>query len=92
VPTSIFAMVLLPIAYFAFFFLMNQVSYLRENIPHGGRRVLWNILMALASGAAAFGSVWSLWSKLQWMGIGLLIGFIVLCVIVHFARSKTKTA
>ena len=90
VPTSIFAMVLLPIAYFAFFFLMNQVSYLRENIPHGGRRVIWNILMALASGAAAFGSVWSLWSKLQWKGIGLLAGFIAVCVIVHFVRSKPK--
>ena len=32
--------------------------------------------MALAAGAAAFGSVWSLWSKLQWMGIILLVAFI----------------
>ena len=29
VPTSVFAMVLLPIAYFAFLFLTNQESYLR---------------------------------------------------------------
>ena len=92
VPTSIFAMVLLPIAYFAFFFLMNQVSYLGKNIPKGGSRVVWNFLMALASGAAAFGSVWSLWSKLQWKGIGLLAGFIAVCVIVHFAKKKPKTA
>jgi len=92
VPTSVFAMVLLPIAYFAFFLLMNQKSFLGENMPIGIKRILWNVLMALAAGAASFGSVWSLWSKLQWKGIGLLVGFIVLCIVVHFVRQKPKTA
>jgi Mn2+/Fe2+ NRAMP family transporter len=92
VPTSVFAMVLLPIAYFAFFLLMNQKTFLGNNMPTGGRRILWNVLMALASGAAAFGSVWSLWSKLQWLGIGLLVGFIALCIIVHIFRKKPAAA
>jgi len=92
VPTSVFAMVLLPIAYFAFFLLMNQKSFLGENMPIGAKRILWNVLMALAAGAAAFGSVWSLWSKLQWKGIGILVGFIALCIVVHFVRQKPKTA
>ena len=92
VPTSVFAMVLLPIAYFAFFLLMNQKSFLGDNMPVGGKRILWNILMALAAGAASFGSVWSLWSKLQWKGILILIGFIALCIIVHFVRKKPNTA
>jgi Mn2+/Fe2+ NRAMP family transporter len=92
VPTSVFAMVLLPIAYFAFFLLMNQKTFMGNNMPTGGKRILWNVLMALASGAAAFGSVWSLWSKLQWKGIGLLVGFIVLCIIVHVFRKKPRTA
>jgi Mn2+/Fe2+ NRAMP family transporter len=92
VPTSVFAMVLLPIAYFAFFLLMNQKTFMGKNMPTGPKRILWNVLMALASGAAAFGSVWSLWSKLQWLGIVLLITFIVLCVVVHFARKKPQTA
>ncbi len=92
VPTSVFAMVLLPIAYFAFFLLMNQKTFLGNNMPQGGKRILWNVLMALASGAAAFGSVWSLWSKLRWLGIILLVGFIVLCVVVHFARKRPQTA
>ncbi|MFB0554656.1 MAG: hypothetical protein ACETWQ_15245 [Phycisphaerae bacterium] len=92
VPTSVFAMVLLPIAYFAFFLLMNQKSFLGENMPIGVKRILWNVLMALAASAATFGSVWSLWSKLQWKGIGLLVGFIVLCIVVHFVRQKPKTA
>ncbi|UCD49977.1 MAG: divalent metal cation transporter [Phycisphaerales bacterium] len=92
VPTSVFAMVLLPIAYFAFFFLMNQISYLGPYRPQGGRRALWNFLMALAAGADAFGSVWSLWSKIRWLGIGLLAGFIVLTIVVHFARGSKKPA
>ena len=92
VPTSVFAMVLLPIAYFAFFLLMNQKTFMGKNMPTGSKRILWNILMALASGAAAFGSVWSLWSKLRWLGIVLLVTFIVLCIVVHFARKKPKTA
>ncbi len=92
IPTSVFAMVLLPIAYFAFFLLMNQKTFMGENMPIGVKRILWNILMALAAGAASFGSVWSLWSKLQWKGIGLLVGFIVLCIVVHFVRPKHKRA
>jgi Mn2+/Fe2+ NRAMP family transporter len=91
IPTSVFAMVLLPIAYFAFFLLMNQKSFLGENMPVGAKRILWNVLMALAAGAASFGSVWSLWSKLQWKGIGILVGFIGLCVVVHFLRPKRLT-
>jgi len=92
VPTSVFAMVLLPIAYFAFFLLMNQKTFLGNNMPTGGKRILWNVLMAMAAGAASFGSIWILWSKLQWLGIGLLVGFIVLCIIVHYLRPKSRTA
>jgi hypothetical protein len=92
VPTSVFAMVLLPIAYFAFFFLMNQKSYLGNYRPEGGKRILWNVLMALAAGAAGLSSVWVLWSKLQWMGIILLIVFIALVVRVHYARAGKKPA
>jgi Mn2+/Fe2+ NRAMP family transporter len=90
IPTSVFGMTLLPIAYFAFFLLINQKSYLGENAPAGARKLVWNVLMALAAGAATFGAVWSLWSKLKWSGIGIFVGFIVLCLIVHFARSKPK--
>jgi len=92
VPTSVFAMVLLPIAYFAFFLLMNQKTFMGNNMPRGGRRILWNVLMALAAGAATFGSVWSLWSKLRYLGIVLLVGFIILCIVVHFARKKPQAA
>jgi len=90
VPTSVFAMVLLPIAYFAFYFLMNQKSLLGDSIPKGGKRILWNILMAIAAGMAAFGSVWILWSKARWYGIATVIAFIALVIVVHIIRKPSK--
>jgi len=92
VPTSVFAMVLLPIAYFAFFLLMNQKTFLGNNMPTGFKRVIWNVFMALASGAATLASIWCLWSKIRWLGIILFISFIVVCVIVHYARSPRAKA
>jgi len=92
VPTSVFAMVLLPIAYFAFLFLINQESYLGKYKPTGFRRVLWNVLMSVAAGAAALASAWCLWSKIRWMGVILLIVFLVLIVVVHYARAGKKIA
>jgi hypothetical protein len=83
VPTSVFAMVLLPIAYFAFLLLMNTESYLGAYTPKGSRRVIWNTLMILACVAASIGSVWSLWSKLQWLGIVLLVVFLVIVIVVR---------
>ncbi|HUW20375.1 MAG TPA: divalent metal cation transporter [Sedimentisphaerales bacterium] len=90
IPTSMFAMVLLPIAYFTFYLLMNQRSLLGDNMPRAGRRVVWNVLMAIAAGLAAFGSIWSLWSKLKWLGISLFVAFIALALIVHVVRSARQ--
>jgi Mn2+/Fe2+ NRAMP family transporter len=87
VPTSIFGMVLLPIAYFTFALLMNQKSLLGDDMPKGRARVTWNALMAVAAGLAAFGSIWSLWSNTGWVGIGLIAAFTGLAVAVHFARK-----
>ncbi|HUT30015.1 MAG TPA: divalent metal cation transporter [Sedimentisphaerales bacterium] len=90
IPTSMFAMVLLPIAYLTFYLLMNQKSLLAGNMPRGGKRAAWNTLMAVAAGLAAFGSIWSLWSKLRWLGISLFVGFVVLALIVHFVRCARR--
>lgn len=57
VPTSIFGFMLLPLAYLTFFILMNQRRLLGSEMPTGGRRVTWNILMGIAAGVAAYASV-----------------------------------
>jgi len=90
VPTSVFGMTLLPIAYIAFFLLMNQKRVLGDNIPIGGKRLIWNVLMTAALGLAGLGSLWSLWSKLKYVGLVVFAGFTLLVVVGHFLRPPAK--
>ncbi len=78
VPTSVFGMVLLPVAYFTFFCMMNSKSLLGDALPKGGKRVALNLAMGVALVASLIGALWSIWDKLQWLGIGIFAGFIVL--------------
>jgi Mn2+/Fe2+ NRAMP family transporter len=88
VPTSVFCMTLLPLAYFSFFLLMNQKRLLGDNLPRGGWRVLWNVLMGVSASLAAFGSVWSIWSKAGFYGLVGLGIFTGLVVATHFIRKR----
>jgi len=54
VPTSVFGMMLLPIAYWTFFLLMNQRSLLGDDRPRGVRRLIWNVLMLGACSMASY--------------------------------------
>ncbi len=86
VPTSVFGMTLIPIAYCTFLLLINQRKLLGDAMPKGGKRVAWNVLMAIAILWTGFGSMYAVWSKVHWYGMGLVGAFILLAVIVHFAR------
>lgn len=92
IPTSAFCTILLPIAYVTFFILMNQKAVLGDSMPRGGRRVLWNVLMSLGTAVATFISVWSLWMRLRWWGIAVIVAFVALILIVHFIRKKPQPA
>ena len=87
VPTSVFGMVLLPIAYISFFLLMNQKKLLGDELPKGGKLVVWNILMAMATAFATFGCLWSVWSKTGIVGIVGIALFLGLALTVHFMRN-----
>jgi Mn2+/Fe2+ NRAMP family transporter len=91
-PTSVFCIILLPIAYLAFLLLMNQKSILEEDMPLGVKRLLWNVLMVIATGVATLVSIWSLWSRLRWWGIVVFLAFIGLVLAVHFARKNKRQA
>jgi Mn2+/Fe2+ NRAMP family transporter len=67
-PTSIFGFVLLPIAYLSFLLLLNQRELLGSELPRGGRRVMWNLLMTIATGATAVGAAYTIWVKSGWWG------------------------
>ena len=86
-PTSVFCIILLPIAYLAFFLLMNQKSMLGEYMPQGGKRILWNVLMVVATGIATLVSIWSLWSRLGKLSIVVVVAFVGLIFVVHFIRK-----
>jgi len=88
---SVCCMTLLPIAYFTFFLMMNQKTLLGDSMPRGGRRLLWNVLMGIACSLASVGSLWTLWAKVRWVGIGAFACFCALVLVVHVAR-KRRTA
>ncbi len=89
VPTSVFAMVLLPIAYVVFALMMNNKTILGKDMPTGRRRIVWNVLMAGSCTFAAIGSLWSLWSKLGWLGLGLFGIFIVIVLTTRKKKAAT---
>lgn len=94
VPTSVFAMILIPIAYFAFMFMLNQKTLLGNEMPRGLRRLVWNLLLVPTAVLTGLASLWCLWSKIGRLGIALMVLFIVLAVLVHFVRKlrNSKTS
>jgi Mn2+/Fe2+ NRAMP family transporter len=98
VPTSRFGMVLLPIAYIAFFFLMNNKKLLGDAMPQGASRIWWNILMGIAVLLALVGASISILNDkamipgtgiaVKTVGLSLLAILFVLAVFIHFKRRK----
>jgi Mn2+/Fe2+ NRAMP family transporter len=91
VPTSVFGMVLIPIAYITFALVMNSRSLLGKDMPKGSRRAAWCVLMILAVVITGFGSFWSVWSNAKWYGLAGVAAFVLLALVVHFVR-KARTA
>ena len=96
VPTSMFGMVLLPIAYLTFFFMMNSPQILGENMPRGGKRVAWNLAMGISTLCAAFGCVWSIKSSAfavyGFSALGIFIGLAIIVHIKRMARSGSSNS
>mgnify|MGYP003997087365 FL=1 len=88
VPTSNFGMVLLPIAYIAFFFMMNSPSLLGDAMPRGGVRIIVNVVMLVAIAAASVGAGLSVWANVGWIGVILAAGFIVAGVLNASLKSS----
>lgn len=90
VPTSIFGMVLLPIAYFTFFCMINSKELMGDALPKGGKRVALNLAMGLALLAATIGAAWSIWSKVKWVGVAAVGLFILLALGGHCYRKLNQ--
>jgi len=90
VPTSVFGMALLPIAYFTFFILMNSKNALGEHRPEGQTRLTWNVLMTASCALSTIGAGWAIWSKVKWIGVGAVVAFVALALIVHIQRLSAR--
>lgn len=91
VPTSIFGFILMPIAYLAFFLLMNQRRLLGDAMPRGGRRVVWNVLMGSCLLVCASASAFMLWDKGGPWGLATAAAFLVAVVVTHLLRPGSKS-
>jgi len=94
VPTSVIGSSLLPIAYFIFLLMMNSKKLLGDAMPRGGKRVVWNVLMLIATGLATFGSIWAIKDKslngfpLGKVGISVLVVLFVIGIFGFISKNK----
>ncbi len=81
IPASVTAVTLGPIAYITFLLLINSKRALGERRPEGGARVIWNVLLGIATALATMASVWGLSSKPDPWGTVGMIGLVLLAVV-----------
>ncbi|MEC9093077.1 MAG: divalent metal cation transporter [Planctomycetota bacterium] len=87
---STFGAMLLPIAYVAFFFMMNNRRLMGEHKPAGIRMLIWNLLMTFSVVIAFSQAIFAIQTKLggdQGMFVlGAAVTFVILAVIGFSAR------
>jgi Mn2+/Fe2+ NRAMP family transporter len=100
VPTSMFGMTLLPVAYWTFILLFNSRSLMGANMPTGGKRLAWNIAMVTSASVATILCLWSIslstrpvsvggtTVRTSTIGFGILIAFVTLAAVVQLARRN----
>lgn len=90
VPTSVFGMILLPIAYVTFILMINSRALMKDALPAGNKRTMLNLAMLVAFVASTIGAGWSIWDKAGWKGAGAVAFFVLLAVTVHFMRPPSR--
>ncbi len=88
VPTSIIAMIFLPIAYFTFLLMMNSKRLMGDQMVTGGTRVVWNTLMGIATVGALIAASWSIWDKGGMIGATIAGAFVVAVLVFQVIRRK----
>lgn len=97
---STFAGLLLPIAYFTFFLMLNSRAVMGEERPRGLRRLVWNLLMAVSVAGATAASWSAIEGKVTAPGAGTTgtvimyaaIGFLVFAAAGFFMRRPSTPA
>ena len=87
VPTSVFGMILMPIAAWTFLAMLNSKRLLGPDRPQGMKRVLWNIAVGAAILVLTPASLYSAGRKGGWVAISLLVLFGIAAVV---AQKRTS--
>ncbi len=91
---STFAVLLLPIAYFAFLLMMNNRALMGDEKPTGFRMTVWNVLMVLSLGIVSFFAYTSLVKKIADEGTGqMVLGGVItfgLLMLIGFSAKQTR--
>lgn len=87
VVAGVFGSMLIPIAYVTFYLMMNQKSLMGNERPTGGKRIVWNIGMAVAALAATGAGVSAVYKRAGEKGIYFVLAYIALVLIVQMMRK-----
>jgi len=95
VPAFVFGYTLVPVAFLAFFLMMNSRKLLGDSFPTGRSRIIWNVLMGMtllvtgtASVAMAWGKSISVAGALLPIGKIFIIGYGIAIVIGHYYLKR----
>ena len=72
VPTSVFGLTLLPVAYLTFLLLLNNRTLLGAATPTGGTRVAVNAVLGLATAVAFFAAGWAIVGNVGVVGLAII--------------------
>ena len=95
IPTSVFCMMLLPIAYVTFFLMMNSKTLMGGAMVTGAKRNVWNTMMGIASLGALIAAGWSIWNRpplFKWAGIIIAAALIIAVFVVNALRKNRSAA
>jgi Mn2+/Fe2+ NRAMP family transporter len=91
---STFAVLLLPIAYFAFLLMMNHRTLLGEQLIRGPKRFVWNVLMVLSLLGAVMAAISQIVDKAYAPGGWMVVtgvGLVLLVILIGFAFRQRET-
>lgn len=92
IPTSVITLMLLPIAYITFFLMLNNKAIMKEHMPTGRRRVIWNTLMALSIVLVGVASIYMLWQYGGLWGLGALVLFVGGIAVTEWKKYRSRSA
>ncbi len=91
VPAFVFGYTLVPVAFLAFFLMMNSRKLLGDSLPTGRKRVTWNALMGITlavTGTASIATAWNaslpIAGTLLPIGKIFIIGYGIAIILGHY--------